>query len=157
MPTEYSVNPERYIYERVEMIPEAGCWLWNRRASRLGYGLTAKLVPVRLAHRLSYMTFVSQIPKGMHVCHKCDTPLCVNPAHLFIGDTAANMSDRKNKGRYIGDWNGRATITNDVAVSIYNDSGSCREIGIRHGGVSERIVSSIRRGDSWGLVTGARK
>jgi DNA invertase Pin-like site-specific DNA recombinase len=35
----------------------------------------------------------------MVVRHKCDRPICCNPAHLEIGTPADNVRDREKRGR----------------------------------------------------------
>jgi hypothetical protein len=37
--------------------------------------------------------------KGKHVCHTCDNPRCINPAHLFVSDNVGNMRDKALKRR----------------------------------------------------------
>lgn len=77
------------------------CWIWKGHKDRKGYGKT-KLSGKRFgAHRLSYLYHVCD-PLDMHVLHKCDNPICVNPDHLFLGTHSDNMRDMSSKGR--GCW-----------------------------------------------------
>lgn len=82
------------------------CWLWHgfKLQSPFGYGLLWIRQPdggrlPRLAHRISWEIYRGKIPAGLFVLHKCDTPLCVNPEHLFLGTQSDNMNDMYYKGR----------------------------------------------------------
>lgn len=82
-----------------------GCFIWNGDAYKNGYGkFSVMLAGGRIqmhigAHRLSYMLSTGEDPGEFLVCHRCDTPLCVNPDHLFKGTAGDNMRDKYQKGR----------------------------------------------------------
>ena len=76
------------------------CWLWAKSKGNGGYG---RILNGKQAHRIIYEALVGEIPKGMFVCHSCDTPPCINPEHLFLGTAKDNTADMLIKGR--GNWN----------------------------------------------------
>ena len=77
------------------------CWEWNGSKSKAGYGrvLTTWNEPYQYAHRVSWINYFGEIPKGLLILHKCDNPPCVNPHHLFLGTQKDNMQDMIKKGR----------------------------------------------------------
>jgi hypothetical protein len=96
-------NPKKSPLERFnssyKVNPETGCWMWTGGGESNGYGrisINGKRVK---AHQAAWILFKGPIPKGMCICHKCDTPGCVNPGHLFLGTMTDNMRDKINKGR----------------------------------------------------------
>ena len=87
-----------------------GCWLWKRGRHRTGYGQLRFEGRDVMAHRVAYSLAVGDIPAGLHVLHRCDTPPCCRPDHLFVGTPADNARDRNQKGRAAtGTRNGRYT------------------------------------------------
>lgn len=138
-------------------IKSNGCWIWTggTRANCKGV-----LYPRHHqdngkgtgAHRFSFSIFHGPIPKGMYVCHKCDTPLCVNPDHLFCGTHHDNMSDMIIKNRsYKGrgeNKKGVAKLTDQQAKKIREMVGSYSEIS-KLFGVSPSVIGRIKRMESY--------
>lgn len=76
------------------------CWLWKSGKNRRGYGKTCfKGNNNSTAHRMAYELFTGSIPEGLGVLHRCDTPSCVKPEHLFTGTVQDNKRDQLDKDR----------------------------------------------------------
>lgn len=104
----------------------SGCWEWNLYINPDGYGMikVRNCNPKSMrAHRLSYLMFKGDIPKGMVVMHLCDNRKCVNPNHLNIGTPKDNNIDMHNKKRWC-DRNGEnhpmCKLNNDQVKHILN-------------------------------------
>jgi HNH endonuclease len=62
---------------------ESGCWLWQRKVTRRGYGIVeVGGGRATAAHRWVYEREGRTIPEGNHLHHRCEVRLCVNPEHL---------------------------------------------------------------------------
>ncbi len=80
--------------------PFSNCWLWTASVNKQGYGHLLAFKKVLLAHRVSWFLSHGEMPPSdLDVCHHCDTPSCVNPAHLFVGTVSDNLYDCMDKGR----------------------------------------------------------
>ena len=76
------------------------CWEWTGARNKKGYGQFGAGYVMYVASRASWIISNGEIPAGMFVCHKCDNPPCVNPAHLFLGTNRDNVMDCVSKGRH---------------------------------------------------------
>lgn len=88
------------IKSRINIDPRTKCWLWIGTRDANGYARITVAKKFRLAHRISWSIFRGPIPAGLFVLHKCDTPPCVNPDHLFLGTQKDNAQDCLAKGRW---------------------------------------------------------
>jgi hypothetical protein len=77
------------------------CWLWTGATNDAGYGQLRTNNAIEYAHRMSWEIHHGQITDGLFVCHRCDTPACVNPEHLFLGTHTQNVRDMLAKGRHV--------------------------------------------------------
>lgn len=141
--------------EKIERIPECGCWIWLGYCDKDGYGHFRKsTTQVCLAHRASWEFYTSPIPDGMDVLHRCDTPFCVNPHHLFLGTHQDNMDDMTKKERAnhpCGNLNGNAKLNERSIFAIRSDDRSQRIIAKEHR-IGQATVSLIKAGKLWAHI-----
>lgn len=154
--------PEAYFWRRVAVGSINECWEWTAGTISTGYGVTRSLTgPERqeYAHRVSWQLHFGQIPEGLLVCHHCDNPACVNPAHLFLGTVSDNAIDMTIKGRRYdcgkhtrGEQNNRGKLTIEQVKEIRSlaDGGAItiKELANRFD-VSCTTIKNIKYRISW--------
>jgi len=141
------------FWGRAEPVTESGCLIWLGYVGPSGYGYIGVNGKLQRTHRVAWELSKGPIPEGAHVLHRCDVPCCINPAHLFLGDHAANMADMNRKGRAaVGEVHGNAKLTADAVREILTDVRGPSEVA-RDYGISPSTVCDLRARRSWTHVT----
>lgn len=145
---------ERF-WSKVDMAD--GCWLWTASLDAWGYGTIKIGAKVVKAHRVSFSLSFGEAPADLCVLHRCDTPACVRPSHLFLGTQGDNVADRVRKGRTYtgdqrGDSNNNAKITMAIADAIRarHAAGDITQAALaREYGISKGTVYDLLIGRTW--------
>jgi hypothetical protein len=132
------------------VVTSSGCWKWQGGTIAQGYGVIYPFDKAVRVHRLAYEVAHGHPPKGM-VCHHCDNPLCINPAHLYDGTGQTNSDDKVRRGRQAhvsGERNGRSKLTASQVREIRRlsaDGVSRAALGRRFGVVPSAISMIVHR------------
>lgn len=154
------------FWPKVRIGGQDECWEWAAARDKNGYGQfwNPNRRTMDLAHRVAYELANGPLPPkkrgefgavGVLVCHRCDNPPCVNPAHLFPGDAVANMRDCVAKGRNRptqGQRNPRVRLTLDQVQKIrdsYSGIYGEKSAIARAYGISTSQVSKILLRQVW--------
>jgi hypothetical protein len=115
----FECSPECRIKSKIEI--KNDCWIWKGFFRGI-YGTVSFKGKCMSAHRMSYFVFKGEIPKKIYVLHKCDTPACVNPEHLFLGTNKENTKDMIKKNRhpfnFVGEKNNMSILTENQVLEI---------------------------------------
>lgn len=159
-----TLPPAERFWPKVAKGEPDECWLWTAYLEPAwGYGIFRMYPGQQMwkAHRAAWVLERGPIPDGLIVCHHCDNPPCVNPAHLFVGTWQDNVDDRVAKNRSGRTGPGRGEAAPNVTLTEVQ----VREIRRRYaaGGVSQSAlgaeygvgqtqVGRIVRGTRWAHV-----
>jgi len=152
-----SVPLDKRFWAKVDKRKEDECWEWQGRrlnhedAPDYDYGVIyeggidgGRAI---LTHRVSWQLHNGPIPKGLYVCHSCDNPSCVNPAHLFLGTQFDNMRDMSKKER---GWHRK--LTGEQVKEIHqrwrSEKISKSQLACEYG-ITNSTLLSLLSGQSW--------
>ncbi len=157
------IPSDRQFWRRVDRRGEDECWLWTGYVHRSGYGWFERWGDrVPATHAALRFADGVDVPSGMVVCHRCDNPGCVNPAHLWIGTHTDNMQDMIAKGRgggkggrdaARGEDHGMAKLSQaevDDIRALHAGGGVTQAALSRQFGVSRAQIQRILSGARWG-------
>lgn len=142
--TAHGLSVEERLLLRRSVTP-VGCWEFLGSRDDAGYGTMKVSKKTRKVHRLAYEVWVGPIPAGLDVLHHCDNPPCFNPTCLFLGDDAANVLDKAQKGR------AAKRLSAEQVLEIRRlDSAGTRNMEIADQfDISRSTVSNITHGTTW--------
>lgn len=154
---------ERF-WAKVERRSADDCWPWIASIASNGYGQFSINRRPYGAHRVAYLIAYDHWNTGgrkTHICHRCDNPICCNPAHLFPGTALENIMDSIAKGRhqipshrfngktsFTGESNGRSILNEHQVRSILESMETVSALAQCYG-VSEVHIRQIKRGARW--------
>ncbi len=150
---------------RAKLARQGDCLVWTGHRNRQGYGLVRIDNRVYLAHRVSYSMAGRPLTADIDVCHACDNPPCVNPAHLFPGDARINTMDSVSKGRhraqihpeqtFRGEGHPMAKLTEGVVLEIrrrYGQGGISQSQLAREYDTTQSRISYIVNRKHWAHI-----
>ena len=154
-----------YLSDRVDTTagPDE-CWPWTIGVSAYGYGQAfydlgdGKGRRNVVASRAAWVDAHGPIPDGLCVLHRCDTPPCCNPAHLFLGTKGDNAADKVAKGRARAAtgahvWSSKLTVEQVTEIRTRFAAGETNRSALaREFGVHNSQISRLVRGKGWTSV-----
>lgn len=163
-------DAERF-WQGVDKRGEQECWPWQRALtggrSGKAYGLftRSRRSPGSrniYAHRMAYCVANSiapeTLPTSTVIRHRCDNPVCCNPAHLEPGTQADNAKDMAIRGRSRRGELATGAVLTEVDVETIKGRLACGDLHrviAADFGVSRAAISKIAAGKNWAWPTRA--
>lgn len=147
---------ERF-WPKVEIGHEGQCWEWRASLDTHGYGnfgirQADGTYLMQRAHRVAWFLHHGEwLQSKQFLCHSCDNPRCVNPAHLSVGDAKTNMRDASLRQRFPdrkGASNNRAVL-DDLDVLFIRGSDMTPAQVASQFNLSKSTAHAVVKGATW--------
>lgn len=132
-----------------KVIKTDSCWLW---AGTLVKGYGHFKVRGRIYRATRIMLALQGSHSDLEVCHACNNPTCVNPAHLSFGSAKRNAEDRELAGRTVRgekQWFSKLTSEDVVLIRELRNSGVTRSEVAKRFKVTPQAITSITSRVNW--------
>lgn len=149
------VWPDHY-FAHVDMSggPDA-CWPWKGSRRRNGYGRLERDGRGVAATHVALELDGRPLGPGQYALHRCDNPPCVNPAHLYAGDSKDNALDMLARGRQrrgADNPNSRLTAERVREIrALFTAGVTVRQLACRFD-IAESTVRQVVTGKTWTQV-----
>lgn len=141
--------PERFD-AKWKLDETTDCWMWTGAKVARSAAYYQPIIGTwrgrtENAHRIAWLLYRGDIPNGLHVLHRCDRPLCVNPEHLFLGTHQDNMDDMIAKGRNCT----KLTAEKVIAIRQRYDAGERpKDLAVEYG-VTPTLIAYVGKRKNW--------
>jgi hypothetical protein len=136
-------------------VNDVGCFIVvSHKGNSKGYPEICHNYKRQVMSRFIYEQCFGEILNGLFVLHKCDTPRCINPEHLFLGTQKDNMQDRDKKGRHAkirGESHSQSKLTEKEVSEIKTSKLSQRKLAKIYN-IDPSYVCRIKQGKAWGWL-----
>ena len=146
------IDSEQKFWAKTAKCLDDECWLFSGAIDKDGYGQfwDGDIQKMTRAHQFSAKIHLGEKPKDACVCHLCDTPLCVNPRHLFYGSALDNQNDKVAKNRQAkGEQQGHSKLTEAMIAEIRSRANESYRTLCQEFDLVPSTVYRIWRNQSW--------
>jgi hypothetical protein len=163
----------RRFWSKVAIKDSNSCWEWTAGLFDKGYGAFWRNIRKANVHasNFSFELHCGPVPKGMHVCHRCDNRKCVKPSHLFLGtpkDNALDMIKKKRHQHGASHWakkkpeliqKGKRVWNSKLTDDAVREARALRNAGAKISDIAKKLgvnawtIHNAIIGKTWGHVT----
>ncbi len=146
-------NYSNHPIKKIEFIVnENGCHICTSHCKSHGYPFIRRNGKNYNMGRYLWEEKYGPISDEIQICHRCDTPACINMDHFFLGTFKDNMDDKCNKGRargaHKGENHNNVKLTEKQVLQIRQESGTQQLIAEKYG-ISYQQVGRIKNRKTW--------